>query len=62
MRDFWILFLEQLPECGGVFDAYQKAEIIVLEIYGRRRFRSYAAFRIAKLRFYRIRKEKRPRD
>lgn len=62
MREFWILFLEQLPNGGSVCAAYEKAETITVEVYGRRRFRSYAAFRIAKMRFYRVRKEKRPRD
>lgn len=62
MREFWILFLEQLPECERVRLAYERAEVIVVEIYGRRRFRSYAAFRMAKMMYYKKRKEKRPRD
>lgn len=62
MREFWILFLEQLPECERVQAAYEKAEEIVFERYGRRRFRSYDSFRNWKKLFYRNRKQKRPRD
>lgn len=61
MREFWILFLEQLPECERVRAAYEKAEEIVFERYGRRRFRSYTSFRMAKMIYYRRRKEKRLR-
>jgi hypothetical protein len=52
MQEFWILFLEQLPECELMHRAYEEAEIIVEARYGRRRFGSYASFRIARMRFY----------
>jgi len=51
MQDFWILFLEQLPECELMHRAYIATELIVEARYGRRRFGSYASFRIARMRF-----------
>lgn len=50
--EFWILFLEQLPEAGTVCGAYHRAEEIVIQRFKRRRFKSYQAFRNAKSRFY----------
>jgi hypothetical protein len=52
MKDFWILVLEQLPEVELMHRAYLAAELIVELQYGRRRFGSYASFRVCKMRFY----------
>lgn len=53
MKDFWVLVLEQLPEVELMRLAYEEAEIIVVERYGRRRFGSYGSFRFARMRFCR---------
>lgn len=56
MKDFWILVLEQLPEVELMHRAYEEAEIIVFAEYGRRRFGSYGSFRIARMRFCKVKK------
>ena len=58
MFDFWVLFLEQLPEVGDVRGAYEAAELVVIARYGRRRFKTYVTFRSAKCRFLKIKKRK----
>jgi hypothetical protein len=57
MKDFWILVLEQLPEVELMHRAYIAAELIVEARYGRRRFGSYGSFRIARMRFCKIKKK-----
>lgn len=60
MQEFWVLVLSQLPEQGMMRTAYVAAEIIVVQRYGRARFRSYGAFRNAKSKFYRLKTKKKP--
>jgi hypothetical protein len=57
MKDFWVLVLEQLVECGRMDQAYYAAEEIVVRDYGRRRFKTYLAFRVAKSKWYKTRKK-----
>jgi hypothetical protein len=57
MKDFWVLVLEQMPEVELMHLAYEEAEIIVEAEYGRRRFGSYGSFRIARMRFCKIKKK-----
>jgi hypothetical protein len=57
MKDFWVLVLEQLVECGRMEQAYYAAEEIVMKEHGRRRFKTYRAFRVAKSRWYKTRKK-----
>ena len=57
MKDFWVLVLEQLPEVELMHLAYEEAEVIVFEMYGRRRFGSYGSFRNARMRFCKIKNE-----
>ena len=56
MFDFWIIFLEQLPEHEVVSAAYEAAEVLVVKEYGRRRFRTYVSFRSAKCRWLKLKK------
>ena len=56
MFDFWIIFLEQLPEHEVVSAAYEAAEVLVVKEYGRRRFRTYVSFRDAKSKFLKARR------
>jgi hypothetical protein len=51
MFEFWRMWLEQLPECGNVKDAYEAAERAAVEMFGRRKFSSYGSFRKAKCIF-----------
>jgi hypothetical protein len=57
MKDFWVLVLEQLPEVELMHRAYIAAELIVEARYGRRRFGSYGSFRIARMRFCKVKKK-----
>lgn len=57
MKDFWVLVLEQLPEVELMHLAYIAAELIVEAEYGRRRFGSYGSFRIARMRFCKVKKK-----
>jgi hypothetical protein len=56
MDEFWVLVLEQLPEVELMHRAYIAAELIVEIRFGRRRFGSYESFRVAKFKFYRVKK------
>ncbi len=57
IKDFWVLVLEQLVECGRMDQAYYAAEEIVVRDYGRRRFKSYQSFLNAKCKWYKNRKK-----